>query len=736
MINTTEEVQLAFDKALRDANKLKHEYITLEHLAFAMLCVEEFSKSIENIGINVDDCKTNLENYLVNECEDIVVDSIAKVKRTRAVERVMQRSFAQSLFSNRDKVGLSDILLSLLHEKNCFAVYFLLQAGITKEKIAEHLFGDLLDGEFNFDGSALEKYADNLTELAIENKIDPVIGRSEELESISLALGRRTKNNVLLVGDPGVGKTAIAEGLAHKINNKEVPEFLYDYEVYSLRIPSLLAGTRYRGEFEERMEHLLEELDQKEKLVLYIDEAHMINGAGAGNSENPNDLANILKPALAKGKIKIIASTTWEEYRKYFEKDSALMRRFQRLTVDEPDESTTYDILLGIKKYYEDFHQVKIRKTALQSAIKLTVKYQQNKKLPDKAIDILDQACARFKLSKTDEKKLVRPSNIEFEMAKIMKMPLETVQEKETDTLANLEINIKSKVYGQDAAIETIVDRICVARAGLKAKNKPIGSFVFMGPTGTGKTETAKQLSENLGIPLIRFDMSEFQESHSVSKLIGSPPGYVGYNEGSGKLINKLEENPNCVLLLDEIEKAHPDVSQILLQIMDNGKVTGSNGKEVDVSNCVLILTTNLGAVDTEKNTIGFGDQKNKVYKKDAFKKYFQPEFRNRIDKVIVFNYLEKPVIRNIVDKFITEVKTFVESKDITIIVEDSATEFLIDNGYDREMGARPLSRVIDEKIKTPLSKQMLFGELKNGGTVYVSAADDIKLKFEAADAI
>lgn len=736
MINTTEEVQLAFDKALRDANKLKHEYITLEHLAFAMLCVEEFSKSIENIGINVDDCKTNLENYLVNECEDIVVDSIAKVKRTRAVERVMQRSFAQSLFSNRDKVGLSDILLSLLHEKNCFAVYFLLQAGITKEKIAEHLFGDLLDGEFNFDGSALEKYADNLTELAIENKIDPVIGRSEELESISLALGRRTKNNVLLVGDPGVGKTAIAEGLAHKINNKEVPEFLYDYEVYSLRIPSLLAGTRYRGEFEERMEHLLEELDQKEKLVLYIDEAHMINGAGAGNSENPNDLANILKPALAKGKIKIIASTTWEEYRKYFEKDSALMRRFQRLTVDEPDESTTYDILLGIKKYYEDFHQVKIRKTALQSAIKLTVKYQQNKKLPDKAIDILDQACARFKLSKTDEKKLVRPSNIEFEMAKIMKMPLETVQEKESDTLANLEINIKSKVYGQDAAVETIVDRICVARAGLKAKNKPIGSFVFMGPTGTGKTETAKQLSENLGIPLIRFDMSEFQESHSVSKLIGSPPGYVGYNEGSGKLINKLEENPNCVLLLDEIEKAHPDVSQILLQIMDNGKVTGSNGKEVDVSNCVLILTTNLGAVDTEKNTIGFGDQKNKVYKKDAFKKYFQPEFRNRIDKVIVFNYLEKPVIRNIVDKFITEVKTFVESKDITIIVEDSATEFLIDNGYDREMGARPLSRVIDEKIKTPLSKQMLFGELKNGGTVYVSAADDIKLKFEAADAI
>lgn len=736
MINTTEEVQLAFDKALRDANKLKHEYITLEHLAFAMLCVEEFSKSIENIGINVDDCKTNLENYLVNECEDIVVDSIAKVKRTRAVERVMQRSFAQSLFSNRDKVGLSDILLSLLHEKNCFAVYFLLQAGITKEKIAEHLFGDLLDGEFNFDGSALEKYADNLTELALENKIDPVIGRSEELESISLALGRRTKNNVLLVGDPGVGKTAIAEGLAHKINNKEVPEFLYDYEVYSLRIPSLLAGTRYRGEFEERMEHLLEELDQKEKLVLYIDEAHMINGAGAGNSENPNDLANILKPALAKGKIKIIASTTWEEYRKYFEKDSALMRRFQRLTVDEPDESTTYDILLGIKKYYEDFHQVKIRKTALQSAIKLTVKYQQNKKLPDKAIDILDQACARFKLSKTDEKKLVRPSNIEFEMAKIMKMPLETVQEKESDTLANLEINIKSKVYGQDAAVETIVDRICVARAGLKAKNKPIGSFVFMGPTGTGKTETAKQLSENLGIPLIRFDMSEFQESHSVSKLIGSPPGYVGYNEGSGKLINKLEENPNCVLLLDEIEKAHPDVSQILLQIMDNGKVTGSNGKEVDVSNCVLILTTNLGAVDTEKNTIGFGDPKNKVYKKDAFKKYFQPEFRNRIDKVIVFNYLEKPVIRNIVDKFITEVKTFVESKDITIIVEDSATEFLIDNGYDREMGARPLSRVIDEKIKTPLSKQMLFGELKNGGTVYVSAADDIKLKFEAADAI
>ena len=457
---------------------------------------------------------------------------------------------------------------------------------------------------------------------------------------------------------------------------------------------------------------------------MFIDEAHMMNGAGAGGGGNSNDLANMLKPALTKGNLKVVASTTWDEYRKYFEKDRALMRRFQRVTVDEPSAEVTKDILQGIKKYYEDYHGTTITQEAIDSAVKLSIKYQSDKKLPDKAIDLIDLACSRFNLTNVEEK-IVTAKGIEFELAKVVKLPAETVSQTETDNLANLEKNLKKVVYGQDDAIDGIVDKILVSQAGLKPDDKPIGSFVFMGPTGTGKTETAKQLSAQLGVELVRFDMSEYQEKHSVSKLIGSPPGYVGHEDNAGLLITKLQENPNCVLLLDEIEKAHPDVSQILLQVMDNGKVTGSNGKEADARNCVLILTTNLGAQDADKNTIGFGDAFEKEYEDTSLKKFFAPEFRNRLDGVITFAKLGKEVMMKIVGKFLVELKDMVAQKDVTIHVTDEALDALVDKGFDPKMGARPLQRVIDKEIKRPLSRELLFGTLKNGGEVTINFDND-----------
>jgi ATP-dependent Clp protease ATP-binding subunit ClpA len=432
----------------------------------------------------------------------------------------------------------------------------------------------------------------------------------------------------------------------------------------------------------------------------------------------------MLKPALTKGNLKVVASTTWDEYRKYFEKDRALMRRFQRVTVDEPSAEVTKDILQGIKKYYEDYHGTTITQEAIDSAVKLSIKYQSDKKLPDKAIDLIDLACSRFNLTNVEEK-IVTAKGIEFELAKVVKLPAETVSQTETDNLANLEKNLKKVVYGQDDAIDGIVDKILVSQAGLKPDDKPIGSFVFMGPTGTGKTETAKQLSAQLGVELVRFDMSEYQEKHSVSKLIGSPPGYVGHEDNAGLLITKLQENPNCVLLLDEIEKAHPDVSQILLQVMDNGKVTGSNGKEADARNCVLILTTNLGAQDADKNTIGFGDAFEKEYEDTSLKKFFAPEFRNRLDGVITFAKLGKEVMMKIVGKFLVELKDMVAQKDVTIHVTDEALDALVDKGFDPKMGARPLQRVIDKEIKRPLSRELLFGTLKNGGEVTINFDND-----------
>ena len=533
---------------------------------------------------------------------------------------------------------------------------------------------------------------------------------------------------MLLVGDPGVGKTAIAEGLAYNIIQGNVPPFLKEYTVYNLDISSMLAGSKYRGDFEERFKLVLKALQSKGKTVLFIDEAHMISGAGAGGQQSSNDLANMMKPALSKGNIKVVASTTWEEYRKYFEKDRALMRRFQRVTVDEPTPEMAKDILMGVKKYYEKHHNVVINDAAVEAAVKLSVKYMTDRKLPDKALDLIDVACSRFNL-KTQAERVVDVKEVQFELSKMVNLPEETVSEKESANLANLEKNLKGEVYGQDNAIDEIVDKILVAQAGLKSENKPIGSFVFMGPTGTGKTETAKQLSKQLGVPMIRFDMSEYQEKHSISKLIGSPPGYVGFEENAGLLITKLQENPHCVLLLDEIEKSHPDVSTILLQLMDNGKVTGSNGKEADARNVVLIMTTNLGAADADKNVIGFGSQDND-YEDKELKKFFAPEFRNRLDGTIMFGKLSKNTMIKIVGKFLVELKTQVKEKDIGITISDEAIDYLVDKGFDKKMGARPLQRVIDKDIKRPMSKEMLFGSLKNGGNVHIDvASDEITIK-------
>jgi ATP-dependent Clp protease ATP-binding subunit ClpA len=729
MVEPSNDLQLVFEKSIEVATQLKHEYLTIEHLLFAMLCEENFSNCLTGFGADSEFLKKNMEHYLKNKCQNIVSESTEiKPKKTQAVERVLNKSFTQALFSGRQKIEPADVFLAIMSEKRSYAFYYIQQAGIDKEKFSNYLNNEVseIEEEPGVEGHqidrALKAFTTNLNEQVKKNKIDPVIGRIEELENIALCLGRRTKSNVLLVGDPGVGKTAIAEGLAFNIVKGAVPDFLKNYTVYNLDISAMLAGSKYRGDFEERFKSVLKSLERKGKTILFIDEAHMVSGAGSANN-NANDLSNMMKPALSKGNIKVVASTTWEEYRKYFEKDRALMRRFQRISIDEPTPEMTTQILKGIKKYYEQHHNVKIKDEAIQAAIKLSVKYQADKKLPDKAIDLIDCAASRFNL-KLAENRVITANEIEFELSKMINIPTETITENESNNLSSLESKIKEDVYGQDTAVTDIVDKILVSRAGLKSDDKPIGSFVFMGPTGCGKTETAKALSKHLGVKLVRFDMSEYQEKHSVSKLIGSPPGYVGFEENAGLLITQIQENPNCVLLLDEIEKSHPDVSTILLQIMDNGFITGSNGKKADCRNLVLILTTNAGAAESEKNTIGFSSQE-KEYEDKELKKFFAPEFRNRLDGIITFNKLSKDVMHKIVLKFMAEVQEKVREKGIKLKINNEVINWLIQRGFDKKIGARTLQRVIDKEVKRPLAKMLLFGDLKNSGVLNLTVEDD-----------
>ena len=724
MVEPSDHLQAVFEKAIDTAKKMHHEYLTIEHLLFAMMTEDSFSEMIEGFNQSSNQLKKDLSDYLQNKCGEITVeDVVIKPKKTQAVERVLNRAFTQVLFNGRQKIEPTDIFMAMIGEKRSWAVYFIQKSNIDKDKFNDYINNATEEGEEESPGDhqgdrALKAFTTNLNDEVTKKKIDPVIGRIDELENIALALGRRSKNNVILVGDPGVGKTAIAEGLAFNIVNGAVPDFLKDYKVYSLDISALLAGSKYRGDFEERFKHVIKALQKKGKTVLFIDEAHMISGAGSA-SNSANDLANMMKPALSKGNIKVVASTTWEEYRKHFEKDRALMRRFQRITVDEPTQEMTLQILKGIKKYYETFHNVKIREDAIQAAIKLSVKYQTDKKLPDKAIDLIDVACSRFNLKLADDR-IIGEREIQYELAKMIQMPEEKIMETESSNLATLQPNLEKEVYGQNMALTEIVDKIIVAQAGLKSENKPIGSFVFMGPTGTGKTETAKALAKNLGVKLLRFDMSEYQEKHSISKLIGSPPGYVGFEENAGLLITQIQESPNAVLLLDEIEKSHPDVMTVLLQVMDNGFITGSNGKQADCRNLILILTTNAGAQSAEKNNIGFGSQE-KDYSDIDLKKFLTPEFRNRLDGIVTFNKLAKETMVKIVHKFIDELRDQVKEKSIKIKINKDGIEWLLNKGFDNKMGARPLQRVIDKEIKRDLAKMMLFGSLKNGGNANIT---------------
>lgn len=732
MVEPSDNLQAVFEKAIDTAKKMHHEYLTIEHLLFAMLLEDTFTNTVRSYGVNVDSFRKRLSDHLQNKCGEITVqDVVIKPKKTQSVERVLNRAFTQVLFTGRQKIDPTDVFLAMMGEKRSWAHFYIAEANIDKDKFADFLNNSVDSGDEEAASSpaadgqsakALQAFTTNLNEAVKKGKVDPVIGRVDELEEIALALGRRSKNNVILVGDPGVGKTAIAEGLAYNIVNGAIPDFLKDYTVYNLDISAMLAGSKYRGDFEERFKLVVKALQKKGKTVLFIDEAHMISGAGS-SSNSANDLANMMKPALSKGNIKVVASTTWEEYRKHFEKDRALMRRFQRITVDEPSSEMALQILKGIKKYYESHHNVKIKDGALDAAVKLSVKYQADKKLPDKAIDLIDLACSRFNLKLADER-IVDEREVQFELAKMVNLPEEQVMETESEGLVKLKDNLEAEVYGQDVAIEEIVDKIHVAQAGLKPENKPIGSFVFMGPTGCGKTETAKSLAKNLGVKLLRFDMSEYQEKHSISKLIGSPPGYVGFEENAGLLITQIQEHPNAVLLFDEVEKSHPDVSTVLLQMMDNGFVTGSNGKKADCRNLILILTTNAGAAAAEKNQIGFGSQE-KDYSDKELNKFFTPEFRNRLDGIITFNKLGKPVMVKIVEKFINELRDQVKEKGIRIKADKSAINWLIEKGFDAKMGARPLQRVIDKEIKRDLAKMMLFGDLKSGGWLTITTAAD-----------
>ena len=722
-------------RAYQLAASMSHELVTLEHLLASLLDNSNIQKLIKRSGGNLDAMIAATSEWLNDEQKHVIVKQGSyQPRHTSLLAQVIKKAKTHSLFSGRRAIGPEDIFLAMYDIHDSPASWIISQHAAAKEKLMSNINRVSTEDTSKMDEDSaieiLETYCINLNDKAEAGRIDPLIGREREVEHICQIMSRRNKHNVIMTGDPGVGKTIIVEGLAKRITEGDVPDCLMGHTIWNLDVASLIAGTKFRGDFEERMKHIISAFTALPEHIMFIDEIHMIMGAGSGGGGSGSiDVANMLKPALSRGDIRCIGSTTSEEYRKHFEKDRALMRRFQRVTVDEPTPELSVKIIKGIRKYYEQHHNVKITDAAIDQAVKLSMKYMNDKKLPDKAIDIIDCAAARYKIKdaviEEGMDQIVDVEQVTYELSKMINMPLENVAQKESKNLADLENGMKSAVFGQDQAVDNLLDKIFVAQAGMKTPNKPIGSFLFLGPTGCGKTETARQLSEKMSMPLVRFDMSEYQEKHSVARLIGAPPGYVGYEDNAGQLITKLQETPNCVLLLDEIEKAHPDVSNILLQFMDNGFVTGSNGKQADGRNCILVMTSNLGARDNENNTIGFGDLAKDGEEDKAIKKFFAPEFRNRLDAVIKFTRLSQEVVVQIVKKFVGELNSQLKDKGIEISVNTETAKWLAAKGYDKKMGARPLARLIDNKIKSPLSRRVLFGDLKEGGLVKVNVVND-----------
>ncbi|MBO0334354.1 ATP-dependent Clp protease ATP-binding subunit ClpA [Sneathiella sp. CAU 1612] len=747
-------------RAMALATSRRHEFAMLEHLLFSLTEDQDAAAVMRACNVDVDLLRRDLETFITDELDDLVMDGFVEARPTLSFQRVVQRALINVESSGREEVTGANVLVAIFSERESHAAYFLQKQEMTRLDAISYISHGVakapgketarairgVDGEYKAEKDntpppeekvenleALDAYCVNLNEKAAAGKIDPLIGRTEEVERTIQVLCRRSKNNPLYVGDPGVGKTAIAEGLARRIVHGEVPSVLLPAVIYSLDMGSLLAGTRYRGDFEERLKAVISELQGLDNAILFIDEIHTIVGAGA-TSGGAMDASNLLKPALASGDVRCIGSTTYKEFRSHFEKDRALLRRFQKIDVREPTVEDSIKILKGLKPYFEEYHKIRYTAEAIRSAVELSARYINDRKLPDKAIDVIDEVgAAQMLKAESKRKKTIGVKDVEAVVAKIARIPPKSVSKEDTVNLRKLDVDLRRVVFGQDAAIDALASSIKLARAGLREPEKPIGSYLFSGPTGVGKTEVARQLASIMGLNLVRFDMSEYMERHTVSRLIGAPPGYVGFDQG-GLLTDAIDQQPHSVLLLDEIEKAHPDLFNILLQVMDHGKLTDNNGKQVDFRNVVLIMTTNAGAHEMTKQAIGFGNDVREGEDEEAIKRLFTPEFRNRLDATIPFAPLPPEIVSRVVEKFVLQLETQLQDRNVTISLTDTAATWLAKKGYDVNYGARPLARVIQESIKKPLSEELLFGKLAKGGHVSVGVkAGELTFKIESA---